>query len=546
MKLRDYQDAAVTAIFDYFDAADGNPIVALPTGTGKSLVIGSFIQKAVGLYPGTRVLKLTHVKELIQQNYAKLLDLWPTAPAGVYSAGLKRKEAGFPITFAGIASAVHCPEVFGHVDLVLIDEAHLVSPKEGTMYQDLILALRTVNPKIKVIGLTATQYRLGQGKLIEPDGLFTDVCFDMTSRDSFNWLIQQGYLVPLVPKRTTVELDTTRVKTHAGEFVLKDLQAAVDVSPVTQAILRETISLGQNRDHWLIFASGVDHAVHVTEALESMGVDALCVHSRMGTEARDKAITDFRAGKVRAMVNNGILTTGFDFPGIDMIVMMRPTQSPGLWVQMLGRGTRTTSEVARLETPEQRLAAIANSEKRNCLVLDFAGNTRRLGPINDPVLPRRKGEGGGGTAPVKVCEECGTYCHCSVRICDFCGAAFPIKQKLVVEASTDALIASSEVRTELFDVTRVTYAEHHKEGKPPSIVVSYYCGLRRFREWVCLEHVGFAQHKARGWWRERTTVAGPLPVSTGEGLSRISELRTPRQLRVWVRDQNPEVMGYVY
>ena len=143
MKLRDYQNAAVRSIFQYFeDGNTGNPIVAMPTGTGKSLVIGDFIKTALHQYPGTKIVKLTHVKELIEQNMDKLKKLWPLAPAGLYSAGLKRKEAFFPIVFGGVSSVVKANmQHFGKVDLVLIDECHLVSPKEGTMYQKIISQL---------------------------------------------------------------------------------------------------------------------------------------------------------------------------------------------------------------------------------------------------------------------------------------------------------------------------------------------------------------------------------------------------------------------
>lgn len=547
-KLRDYQDAAVGSIFRYFEeGGQGNPLVALPTGTGKSLVIADFIQKAFQMYAGQRFIKLTHVKELIGQNYRTLLEQWPTAPCGVYSAGLNRREAMFPITFAGIASVVKCPELFDHVDLVFIDEAHLVSPKEGTMYQQFLGDLRKVNPKLKIVGFTATHYRLGQGLLTEPGGLFTDVCFDMTGLESFNWLIAEGYLCTLVPKRTTAELNLDSVRIQGGEYVQKDLQEAVDKDEITRATLRETIILAQDREHWLIFASGIDHTVHVKEMLESFGIAATCVHSKMGDKERDANIEGFKTGKYKAMVNNGILTTGFDFPAIDLIVMLRPTQSPGLWVQMLGRGTRPVYvDGFDLQTTKGRLDAIAASPKKNCLVLDFAGNTRRLGPINDPVIPRKKGKKQ-GHAPVKTCEVCGTYNHTSVRYCIACGNEFHTQIKFGPGASTDELIAKSVPQTELFKVDRITYNVHRKEGRPDSIEVSYYCGLRLFREWVCLQHDGsYARKKARDWWRQRTSHAVNPPETTWEGMSRLNELRTPTHIKVWVNKKYPEIINYVF
>lgn len=547
MQLRDYQEDAVEAIFNYFaEGGVGNPVVAMPTGTGKSVVIGAFVRRVLERYPGQRIIKLTHVKELIQQNYEKLMAIWPTAPAGIYSAGLGRKEAFCPVTFAGIATAVKSPGLFGHIDLVLVDECHLVSPKEGTMYQVFLRELWKKNPHVKIIGFTATHYRIGQGWLTEEGGLFTDTCIDMTTMESFNWFIHQGYLVPLIPKHTSTELNVEGVQIHQGDYNQKQLQVAVDKEEITYAALRETLELGHDRNHWLIFASGIEHAIHVANMLDSLGIRATYVHSKMGDAERDRNISDFKAGKYRAMVNNGILTTGFDFPGIDLIVMLRPTQSPGLWVQMLGRGTRPVyRDGADLSSVEGRHEAIANGSKRNCLVLDFAGNTRRLGPINDPVIPRRKGKAGGGQAPIKLCEHCGTYNHASVRFCIECGQEFPREVKITHHAGTEALIADGMPQVEVFNVSRVVYMEHRKEGRPASIRASYYCGLRLFEEWVCLEHEGFAKKKGRDWWRARSQVQEP-PATVHEAMARLGELRTPTHIRVWINKKHPEIMAYDY
>jgi DNA repair protein RadD len=575
--LRDYQRAAVDSIFTYFDKGGGNPLVGMPTGTGKSLVLSQFIKEAYQKYPGQRIIKLTHVKELIEQNYKTLLNIWPSAPAGIFSAGLGQKETCFPITFAGIASIVKMPRVFGHIDLVLIDEAHLVSTKHDTMYQLFLAKLREVNPYLRVIGFTATHFRVGQGLLTQNGGLFNDVCFDLTTYESFNWLLEQGYLCPLIPKKTRIELPVDGVRIQGGEYVQKDLQEAVDQNDITYGTLKETIELSTDRDHWLVFASGINHVLHVRDALIDLGINATCVHSKMGTAERDDNIRGFKSGKYRAMVNNGILTTGFDFPAIDLICMLRPTRSPGLWVQMLGRGTRPiyVGEFD-LTTAFGRLAAQAAGPKRECLVLDFAGNTRRLGPINDPVIPKAKGAGGGGTAPIKLCEVCGTYNHASVRFCVFCKNEFIKHLNLDTTASTDELIKTNKPVIELFQVDRVIFNEHNKKlskfgenapNKPPSLRVSYYCGLRLFEEWICLEHKGFPLHKAHSWWRRMSKAyewamkqidlnvniqdpqvqyALSLPQSVSVAITRHSELKTPSHIKVHINRPHPEIVDYEF
>lgn len=549
MQLRDYQDYAINSVYEFFEKnPEGHPVIAMPPGTGKSVVIGAFVESALKQYPDQNIMMLTHVKELIEQNFEKLITLWPTAPAGIYSAGIGRKDANMQITYAGVASVNKKVDLFGHVDIVIIDEAHLVSPRDSTMYRKIIDQLMATNPYLKVIGLTATAYRMGQGRIIEEDGLFTGMCCDMTTKESFNWFFDEGYLCRLVPKRTTAKLDVDGVHKRGGEFIKKELQEAVDKYDVTYEALAETLEHGYDRNHCLIFASGIDHAEHIVEILEeSFGVKAISVHSKMGVKERNRRIKAFEDGEYWALVNNGVLTTGYDFPAIDLLVIMRPTSSTGLWVQILGRGIRPVYEFGYdLSTKEGRLEAIAMGEKPDCLVLDFAQNTPRLGPINDPVIPRRKGDGGGGEAPVRVCEVCNSYNHASVRYCEYCGEEFPASGlAIATSAGTDELIAADKPPPKEYHIAkvdRVIYKQHNKKGKPPSIKVSYYCGLRVFTEYVCIEHPGAAGRIALKWWNNRSYEK--MPLTTKEALEDITELPTATHIKVWINKKYPEIVRH--
>lgn len=531
MKLapRSYQVEAVQSIYTYFQNNKGNPVLALPTGTGKSVVIAMFLEGMYAAYPNQRIMVLTHVKELIQQNHEKLMTLWPAAPAGIYSAGLNRKDVGRKITFGGIGSVAKKADLFGHIDLVIIDEAHLVSPNEETLYQLFLSGLAKKNPHLKVIGLTATPWRLGTGRITE-DGIFTDICFDITGLAAFNRLIAEGYLAPLIPRKTQQMLDTDGIHMRGGEFIQAELQNAVDKTEVTHAAIKEAMELAHDRRHWLVFASGVEHACNIADMMNDMGIPTVAIHSKMGDAERDKAILDFKAGKYRAAVNNNVLTTGFDFPAIDCIIVLRPTASTVLWVQMLGRGTRPFS--------------CAEYKKENCLVLDFAGNTRRLGPINDPVIPRKKGDKTGGEAPVKLCGSCATYNHASVTHCVFCGTEFTFKVKIKAMAASDQLLKGDAPIVEVFKVDHITYSTHEKLSRPVMLKVTYYCGLRSFTEYVCVQHEGFAQRKARQWWRERSAV--PFPESTEAALALTDHVAAATHLRVWVNKQYPEIIAHCF
>lgn len=540
---RDYQDAAVTSIFDYFQDKNGNPLIAMPTGTGKSIVIALFLYRVLAAYHSQRIMVLTHVKELIEQNYQKLATLWPGAPAGIYSAGLNRRDIGHNIIFGGVASVVKKVERFGHIDLILVDEAHLVSPRDETMYQKLIGALKQVNPHLKVIGFTATPWRLGHGSITQ-DSLFTDTCFDMTSMEAFNWLLSQGYLLPPVPKRTEHELDIDGVHMRGGEYISSELQRAVDKETITRNAFEEALQWGANRRKWLVFCAGVEHSIHAAEILNDMGISAAAVHSKMKGKERDDLLAASRAGHIQAITNNNVLTTGYDDPEIDLEIILRPTASPVLWVQMLGRGTRPCYAPGYdLTTKDGRLASIGASPKQDCLVLDFAGNTRRLGPINDPVVPRRKGKKSDGEAPVKECPVCATWNHASVRHCTECGHEFVVQTKLRATASTDQLVKEDVVpEVEMFPIDYVTYALHQKKGKPPSMRVMYYSGLRRFDEYVSLEHPNFAGHKARRWWEKRSNVEPPVTTVDALGMAD-TFLKVPTHLNIWVNKRFPEIVG---
>lgn len=522
INVRSYQEEGLDAIWNYFASGNtGNPLIAWPTGTGKSVLPAIFIERIMKVWPTQRFMMVTHVKELIEQNYEVLKYVWPNAPVGIYSAGLKSKQTAFPIIYAGIQSAIKNPMAFGHRDIIFIDEAHLVSDDESSEYLKFLAVLRLINPHLKVIGMTATPFRMGMGMLTD-GGLFTDIIHDLTGVDGFNRLLADGHMSPLIPLRTKTELDVSNVGVQKNEFIASQLQAAVDKQEITFAGLREAVDAGQNRGSWLTFASGIEHAEHIAEMLGTFGIDCAAVHSKKTPAFNDKAITAFKNGTLRAISCFSKLTTGFNHPGIDMILDFRPTMSIPLHVQKYGRGTRPADG------------------KENCIGLDFARNVPRLGPINDPIIPRKKGEKM-GDPPVKICDACGAYNHASVRFCAACGNEFEFKIKIVAKPGTDAILRSDLPVIETYDVDRVIYSPHDKIGSPQSLKVTYFCGMQSFRQFICLEHGGLAGHKAREWWRQRHRVEPPKTIK--EALNYLSELRTPRLIRVWVNKRYPEITG---
>ena len=435
MQLRPYQIAALAAIPQYFEQHSGNPLIVVPTAGGKSLIMAAFVQDVLRQWPDERILIVTHVKELIGQNHDELLRLWPWAPAGIYSAGLNWRDTQVQILLCGIQSVHRRAYAIQRADLVLIDEAHLIPRSADTMYRRFLDDLIAINPRLKVIGLTATHYRLDSGLLHEgDDALFTHIAYEISVRT----LINDGWLAPLVGKRTATQLDVSGVGTRGGEFIAGELERAVDKDPVTRAAIDEIVKYGADRHAWLLFCAGVDHARHVRDEVRKRGFSCETISHKTPKDERDDIIASFKAGEVRALASMNILTVGFNATAVDLIAMLRPTKSTGLYVQMAGRGTRLSPG------------------KTDCLVLDFAGNIMRHGPI-DCVKPHRPGNGNGGEAPAKVCPECDTIVAAATLECPDCGYVWPPRKVALAATASDLEILSNRIPEAWLDVTNVAY-----------------------------------------------------------------------------------------
>lgn len=327
IELRYYQREAVDAIFKYFQHSTGNPLVVLPTGAGKSLTMAAFIHEAIQAYPSTRVLLLTHVKELIEQDAQAIINYWHEAPVGIWSASVGQKQKQ-QITVAGIQSIHRLPAKFADTDLIIVDEAHLIPRSGGTMYRKFLDALLKYNPAVKVIGLTATEYRTDSGLLVEGDErVFTDVAYSI----NVGRLIKEGYLCPLVMKGGATKADLSNVHVRGNEYIPAEAQKAMDHDHLIEGALTEVAQFAADRKHILGFCAGVEHAYHCMQKARERGWTANYVHGAMSSTERDMIINSFKQGKIRFLFNANILTTGFDFTAIDCIIMLRPTKSTGLY-----------------------------------------------------------------------------------------------------------------------------------------------------------------------------------------------------------------------
>ena len=516
MEIRPYQTKAIKAVYNYFHHYDGNPLIVLPTGTGKSIVIAEFVRGAIESWPATRIIIATHNRDLVRQNFLEFCELCPLADVGIYSAGLKSRETESQIIFCGIQSAYDKAFEFQKCDILIVDECHTISHNGDSMWGRFIGDLKTINRDLKVIGLSATPFRMDSGLLTdkpkEGEPLFNDIIFDYSILDA----VKDQWLCEVISKSMLTEFDLTGVHKRGGEFIAGELERAVNVDSITKAAIDEIILLGANRKTWLLFCSGVDHAHAVCNEINARGIECACITGQTPLDERDDILTRFKMGELRAVTNNNVMTTGTNVPRIDLIAGLRPTGSAGLHIQMLGRGMR------RFEG------------KTNCLYLDFAKNVFRFGPL-DKIKPKKPG-GGGGDAPVKVCiaqlneRLCHCVCFAGVRICPDCGTPFPEPELKIKKSGDSESILSNQIAPETVDVNTVMVFRHEKEGKTTSMRVAYFTDLGTISEWICFEHTGFAREKAVSWHRKRLP-AERIPASVTEAMG----LPYPAPSRITVR-----------
>lgn len=521
MKLRDYQLEAMDGLYGYWADRKGEaPIVVAPTGSGKSLLIAQVIKDAM-MFPGTRVLVLSHVKELLEQDADEILNLCPGVELGFYSASLNQKRLDTQVVVAGIQSI--CDQAYKMIpppDLVLVDECHLIPRSTTTRYGRFLADLKVCNPDIKIVGFTATPYRLDSGYLHKGEGaLFDGIAHDIPVAK----LMEEGWLSPVISKGAKRSIDLTNVHMRGGEFIESELALAASDPELVRLTVEEIVANGAGRKAWLIFASGIDHAVMLREAFATHGVEAEVITGTDEKKERTRKIDDFKAGRLKCLININVLTTGFNAPSTDLVALVRATASTGLYVQMVGRGTRTAPG------------------KENCLVLDYGTNVQRHGFIDD-VKPTAKGKSEGGEAPVKKCEECQQFSYAGCTYCQHCYAKFPTPELKHGHNAYDGAMLTSQVQAEWFDVDQVTYRRWVKPGKPDSVRVTYICGLASISEWLCPDHGGFAASR----YKARKAALASGADTTDEALAECQWWNKPSRIKVKPDGQYHKIMQLDY
>ncbi|MBA8886099.1 DNA repair protein RadD [Dokdonella fugitiva] len=525
MQLRHYQRAAVDTTWNFLAARAESPCIVLPTGAGKTLVMAELIRGGMEQWPALRVAVLAHTQELVAQNEDKLRRHWPDAPTGIYSAALKRRDRFEPVIFAGIQSVADKAMQLGSFDLILVDEAHRIPLRGEGRYRTFIEGARRANPHVRIAGLTATPYRLGGGPVCGPDYVLNEVAYEARVGD----LIREGFLCRPVSKAGMSRIDLSQMHKRNGDYIESELDAASSKHELVEAACDEIVAYGANRRAWIVFAAGSKHAALVTDALRRRGIACACITDKTPAGEREASIDAFQRGTLRCLVNVNILSEGFDAPMVDLVVLMRSTMSAPLYYQQVGRGFRLFPS------------------KDDFLVLDFAGNVEEHGPVDAIRPPKKPGQKATSAAPVKECSKCHAFVPVQTRTCE-CGHQFSLLETGPRHSATagDSPILSTEVvKPKAFAVDAVRYSKHEKPGKPPSLKVTYTCGIRFFSEWVCLEHGGEARARACAWWFLRTGQM-MVPRTVDHALTLVETLRKPTDILVREHAKFPEILDHAF
>ncbi len=425
MTPRPYQIEAIDALDNALWTREDNPCIEIPTGGGKTPLMSFVIQKYMAMAPHLRVLVLAHVKELLQQGAAELKEIDPTIPIGVYSASLRSKSHNYAVTFAGIQSIWRKAREAMPWDLIFVDEAHRIPVADEGMYRYFLSEAKARCEHQRVVGWTATPYRLSGGQICGPNNILNYLAYRAKVGD----LIEQGFLCRLTARCGKTPIDRSKLTASHGEFTPGTVET--EVTRHLRDTVADIILRTQPRKKVLIFCVSLRHCQLISEEISrASGQQCEVVTSQTSVPQRDSVVRRFRNGEIKYLANINVFSEGFNVPDVDCIVLLRPTTSTGLYYQQVGRGLRLAPG------------------KENCLILDFAGNIQTHGPIDliEVTSTGLKKTVAERDAPAKVCPACYSIVSASYRECPDCGYQWPIEPVELKHqtSAADAAILSSE------------------------------------------------------------------------------------------------------
>lgn len=482
MELRPYQKDAFERTIDALNKKS-NALIVIPTGGGKTAIMSFLCQYIVGW--GGRAVILSHVKELLEQAYKTLKKFDINLDVGIYSAGLDKRQAKNKIVCAQIQTVYQKAKEFGKETILIIDEAHLIPKSEDSRYRTFLNDMLEINPRTKLVGLTATPYRMDDGLIYGENELFTEITYEA----QITHLIKCGYLSPLRSKNGSASIDPTLLKMKGADFDINVQGELFGNSELLTAAVHDIQSRASNRKKMLVFCPNIETCYKFADIYKNITNEiAEVIVGDTEDEERKRLVDEFKEGNLRTLVNCQVLTTGFDAPNIDCVVLLRATRSVGLYYQMVGRGLR-----------------IADG-KEDCLILDYGKNIERHGAINDlrEIGKKKKGRGGGLiSAPTKECPECQEVVHSRIPACPHCGHVFPPPEiKIETEASEKPIIENFHY--EEFEVISASYSAPREGNVPGARYIMVFYTVKGYNKKISnflgVEYPEYWQRKCYNEW----------------------------------------------
>ena len=409
ISLRPYQEECIEAIVRAIPH-DRHILIQAATGAGKTIVFCELIRRLLADWPHIRIGILAHRRELITQAHTKLLKVWPEAPIGIACASLGGPvDTDRPVVIGSIQTLINRAATTAAFDLIIVDEAHRIPPiNHASQYSEWLGAMKRYNPEARILGVTATPFRLGHGYIYGPvckpgnQNLFDALHYRIGIKD----LQAQGFLCGYRAKEAeNIEYDLSTVKV-SGDYNIKDLADVMSKEQHVGSAVKAAQDYAQDRKRIVVFCVTIDHAKRVSGAFGDAGISSAAVHSEMPTAQRDMVLRQFEAGRIRALCNVGVLTEGWDSPAVDCILLCRPTKAPALYVQMVGRGLRPFPD------------------KKDVLILDLSNNCRTHGDPDSPSVGI-PGKAVKTVAPTKSCPKCMEIVPIGAIACRECGYVWP-------------------------------------------------------------------------------------------------------------------------
>ena len=462
LKLRDYQEEGISAVWAEINSTQ-TALAVKSTGLGKTEMLIGLIQKSITSYPELRCVFLVNKLKLLDQTARRLAHhLGPRV--GEFHG--KKKTLTHAVTVASIQSIHKIPL---DINLLILDECHNVNQEDGR-YLDFINQCRERNPKLKIVAVTATPFR-SDGMIFGPNKMFSKICFER----GLLWAQDEGYLVKVRLKHQRERFNTSALRIRAGEYRQEDVNALTADHAKMVRQLDNALPQLSDRTKVVWACSSIEHCEMIHTELILRGETATRIHSKMESEEAEDAISSFEDFGSKHLVFVTIVSEGYDYPPIDGVVLMRPTRSPVLYVQTIGRGLRPVyPEDVPLLTKEDRLTAIAASTKKDCLVLDYGGVIENCGPLHDPLVGRPARKGAAVEIAMKFCPTCLEYCELRASNCPACEHSFAsARREVSLKNLTTTSYAGSITGEEEYKIDAINFSRHTAKSGNDCLKITY-------------------------------------------------------------------------